>query len=69
MRPSPIASAWAKIRGELEDLAFQYVDPISYNQVKEAIESRRKEGEAFLAQVQGVIEQKLRENNIEADGR
>ena len=48
-----------KIRGELEDLAFQYVDPISYNQVKDAIESRRKEGEAFLAEVQGVIEQKL----------
>ena len=55
-----------KIRGELEDLAFQYVDPISYNQVKDAIELRRKEGEAFLAEVQGVIEQKLKENKIQA---
>jgi GTP pyrophosphokinase len=55
-----------KIRGELEDLAFQYVDPIAYNQVKSAIESRRKEGEAFLDHVHKVIEQKLRENNIEA---
>ena len=65
---APIAHrlGMGKIRGELEDLAFQYVDPIAYNQVKDAIESRRKEGEAFLAQVQGVIEQKLRENNIEA---
>src|SRR5450631_488618 len=65
---APIAHrlGMGKIRGELEDLAFQYVDPIAYNQVKDAIESRRKEGEAFLAQVQGVIEQKLAENTIEA---
>src|SRR5450432_4099533 len=70
---APIAHrlGMGKIRGELEDLAFQYVDPISYNQVKDAIESRRKEGEAFMAQIQGVIETKLKENNIEAvvDGR
>ena len=51
---APIAHrlGMGKIRGELEDLAFQYVDPIAYNQVKEAIESRRKEGEAFLAGMQ-----------------
>ncbi len=65
---APIAHrlGMGKIRGELEDLAFQYVDPISYAQVKDAIESRRKEGEAFLAEVQGIIEQKLRENKIQA---
>src|SRR5208283_1177186 len=65
---APIAHrlGMGKIRGELEDLAFQYVDPIAYNQVKEAIESRRKEGEAFLAQIQGVIEQKLRDNHLQA---
>ena len=65
---APIAHrlGMGKIRGELEDLAFQYVDPISYNQVKNAIESRRKEGEAFLAEIQGVIEQKLKENKIHA---
>jgi guanosine-3',5'-bis(diphosphate) 3'-pyrophosphohydrolase len=65
---APIAHrlGMGKIRGELEDLAFQYVDPISYNQVKDAIESRRKEGEAFLAEVQGIIEQKLKENKIHA---
>jgi len=65
---APIAHrlGMGKIRGELEDLAFQYVDPISYDQVKEAIESRRKEGEAFLAEVTSVIQQKLRENKIQA---
>ena len=65
---APIAHrlGMGKIRGELEDLAFQYVDPIAYEQVRSAIEQRRKEGEAFLAEVQGVIEQKLKENKIEA---
>jgi len=65
---APIAHrlGMGKIRGELEDLAFQYVDPIAFNQVKEGIESRRKEGEAFLADVQKTIEQKLREHNIQA---
>ncbi|HZP23377.1 MAG TPA: bifunctional (p)ppGpp synthetase/guanosine-3',5'-bis(diphosphate) 3'-pyrophosphohydrolase [Terriglobales bacterium] len=65
---APIAHrlGMGKIRGELEDLAFQYVDPIAYEQVRSAIEQRRKEGEAFLAEVQEVIEQKLKENKIQA---
>jgi len=65
---APIAHrlGMGKIRGELEDLAFQYVDPISYKQVKDAIESRRKEGESFLAEIRGIIEQKLQENGIQA---
>src|SRR5919204_6470691 len=37
-----------KVRGELEDLAFQYVDPIGYQQIKEQVDARRKTGEAFL---------------------
>src|ERR1700759_2013243 len=37
-----------KVRGELEDLAFRYVDPVGYEQVHNAIEERRKEGEDFL---------------------
>ena len=68
---APIAHrlGMGKIRGELEDLAFQYVDPIAYNQVKDAIESRRKEGEAFLAKVQSVIEQKLRGEQHRGESR
>lgn len=55
-----------KVRGELEDLSFRYVDPIGYQQVHEAIESRRKTGEAFLSKVIKVLQQKLRENGVEA---
>src|ERR1700741_1064715 len=38
-----------KIRGELEDLGFRYLDPLTYEQVHQAVEKRRKEGEQFLA--------------------
>src|SRR6185369_7513829 len=55
-----------KIRGELEDLAFKYVDRISYSQVHDAVEARRKKGEEFLTKMVGVIREKLKEANIEA---
>ncbi len=55
-----------KVRGELEDLAFRYVDPIGYEQVDLAIEERRKEGEDFLRHVEGMLLERLRENGIEA---
>src|SRR5947209_9578289 len=54
-----------KVRGELEDLAFRYVDPIGYEQVRAAVESRRQAGEKFLNGVVKVIQQKLKENSVE----
>src|ERR1043165_2000932 len=53
-----------KIRGELEDLGFRYVDPIGYEQVHQAIESRRKAGEQFLSRVEVVVHDKLKEAGI-----
>src|ERR1700747_481169 len=55
-----------KIRGELEDLGFKYLDPIAYEQVKEGVESQRKVGEAFLARVEGMVRDKLKEAAITA---
>src|SRR5450432_1299896 len=55
-----------KVRGELEDLAFRYVDPYTYEQVQSAVESRRQEGEQFLHEVEAVLMDKLRENDIKA---
>jgi guanosine-3',5'-bis(diphosphate) 3'-pyrophosphohydrolase len=55
-----------KVRGELEDLAFRYTDPVSYQQVAEAVEARRIEGEQFLATVEDAIVDQLREHNIQA---
>ncbi len=65
---APIAHrlGMGKIRGELEDLGFRYVDPIGYQQVHEAVEARRKAGEAFLSRVESVFRDKLKEAGITA---
>ncbi|HEY1938070.1 MAG TPA: bifunctional (p)ppGpp synthetase/guanosine-3',5'-bis(diphosphate) 3'-pyrophosphohydrolase [Candidatus Angelobacter sp.] len=55
-----------KVRGELEDLSFRYVDPIGYDQVRTAIEQRRKAGESFLAKAVKILQQKLTENGVDA---
>src|SRR5262252_7981408 len=55
-----------KVRGELEDLSFRYVDPIGYEQVHAAVEARRKSGEAFLARIIKILQQTLKENQVEA---
>jgi GTP diphosphokinase / guanosine-3',5'-bis(diphosphate) 3'-diphosphatase len=65
---APIAHrlGMGKIRGELEDLGFRFLDPVGYEQVGEAVEARRKQGEAFLAKTQGIITDKLKEAGIQA---
>src|SRR5262245_33722129 len=65
---APIAHrlGMGKIRGELEDLGFRFLDPIAYEQVREAVESRRKRGEQFLARVEVLLKDKLREAGIVA---
>jgi guanosine-3',5'-bis(diphosphate) 3'-pyrophosphohydrolase len=55
-----------KVRGELEDLAFRYTDPVGYEKVSEAVEAKRAEGEQFLRGVEDTLVDQLRENNIEA---
>ncbi len=55
-----------KVRGELEDLAFRYTDPVSYERVAAAVEARRVEGEQFLRAVEDTLAEQLRENGIQA---
>ena len=65
---APIAHrlGMGKIRGELEDLGFRYIDPITYQQVHDGVEARRKTGEQFLARVEGLLRDKLKEAGITA---
>src|ERR1700676_2947440 len=58
---APIAHrlGMGKLRGELEDLGFSYVDSIGYQQVHNAVESRRKAGQAFLSRVESVFRDNL----------
>src|SRR5215475_5813477 len=53
-----------KIRGELEDLAFSYLDPHSYEELKVQVERKRRQHEAFLAEVTKIVEEKMREHQI-----
>ncbi len=65
---APIAHrlGMGKVRGELEDLGFRYVDPIGYEQVRQSVEARRKQGEQFLAQIEKILREKLQEAGIKA---
>ncbi len=65
---APIAHrlGMGKIRGELEDLGFRFLDPVGFEQVEKAVNARRKEGETFLGKMQQTISDKLKEAGIQA---
>ncbi|QNI38396.1 bifunctional (p)ppGpp synthetase/guanosine-3',5'-bis(diphosphate) 3'-pyrophosphohydrolase [Edaphobacter sp. 4G125] len=54
-----------KLRGELEDLAFRYTDPFTYEQVSTEVDALRGAGEEFLKKIVARLEDKLREFKIE----
>jgi GTP pyrophosphokinase len=70
---APIAHrlGMGKIRGELEDLAFQHLEPDAYREILGAIESRRHSNEEFLNEIRQTVESELRREGIPAriDGR
>jgi GTP pyrophosphokinase len=70
---APIAHrlGMGKIRGELEDLALQYLEPDAYQEIVRSIDSRRDSNEKFLAEVRQEVEAELRREAIPAriDGR
>src|SRR5437868_7311668 len=65
---APIAHrlGMGKVRGELEDLAFMYLDPETYKTIKDAVEVRRKAGADLLKKTVEIIQSKLKENGVEA---
>ena len=52
-----------KIRGELEDLAFAYIDPLAHQEIAREVENKRRVSEDFLKEVSSTIEEKLKERN------
>jgi guanosine-3',5'-bis(diphosphate) 3'-pyrophosphohydrolase len=70
---APIAHrlGMGKVRGELEDLAFQHLEPDAYREILGAIESRRHSNEEFLNEIRLTVESELRREGIPAriDGR
>jgi GTP pyrophosphokinase len=63
---APLANrlGMGKIRGELEDLAFSYLDPKAYHELKDLVERNRRKHEAFLAEVTKIVESKMTEHGI-----
>ena len=70
---SPIAHrlGMGLIRGELEDIAFSYLEPEAYQELQNTVVAKRKEFEAFLTELKDTIRKRLEENGIsaEVDGR
>ncbi|MBI2822967.1 MAG: bifunctional (p)ppGpp synthetase/guanosine-3',5'-bis(diphosphate) 3'-pyrophosphohydrolase [Acidobacteria bacterium] len=66
---APIAHrlGMGKLRGELEDLAFSYLDPAAYNSVLQQVREKRQYSESFITEVTSEISEKLREQGIEAE--
>ncbi|HEX8142344.1 MAG TPA: bifunctional (p)ppGpp synthetase/guanosine-3',5'-bis(diphosphate) 3'-pyrophosphohydrolase [Pyrinomonadaceae bacterium] len=63
---APIAHrlGMGKLRGELEDLAFQHLHPEEYRELAAQLEKRRPENEAFLTGVTARIEEKMHEAEV-----
>ena len=70
---APIAHrlGMGKVRNELEDLAFQYLEPDAYREILAAMETRRHSNEEFLAEIPRAVEAETRREGIPAriDGR
>src|SRR5262249_17873034 len=65
---APIAHrlGMGKIRAEIEDLAFKYLDPDAFDQITKELEAQRRANETFLHQIQKTVEMKLARENIPA---
>jgi len=63
---APIAHrlGMARVRGELEDLAFKHLEPEEYQKLKELVENRRSRLDAFLAEVSGHILEMMADSNV-----
>lgn len=55
-----------KIKTELEDLAFYYLNPIGYAEIKELVNTKKEERQKYIKIVIDIIEKELKNNNINA---
>jgi guanosine-3',5'-bis(diphosphate) 3'-pyrophosphohydrolase len=56
----------AKIRGELEDLAFSFIDPAAYQNTVTQIETRRAVNQDFIQEAERIIAKELEDHKIPA---
>ena len=53
-----------KIKQELENLCISYLDPIGYAEIRQYIDDKYGQSVGFIENVRGIVDKKLRENNI-----
>ncbi len=65
---APIAHrlGMAKIRGELEDRAFRYLDPVAYENILAQVKRKQIASNELIPQLAGTMEHELKEAGIEA---
>src|ERR1051326_5553444 len=71
---APIANrlGMSKVKNELEELAFKYLEPQSYDGLRIKVDLKRRAAEGLIQQLKGTIEAKLRDAQIpvaHVDGR
>jgi guanosine-3',5'-bis(diphosphate) 3'-pyrophosphohydrolase len=66
---APIANrlGMGRIKAELEDLAFRYVDPEHFFKIQRLVEPQRKEAEKSLAKLSIRLAELMQEDHIQAD--
>ncbi|MDA2925167.1 bifunctional (p)ppGpp synthetase/guanosine-3',5'-bis(diphosphate) 3'-pyrophosphohydrolase [Acidobacteria bacterium AH-259-L09] len=66
---APIAHrlGMAKLRGELEDLAFNYLDPVAFQNISVQVEKKRAYSDKFIREVMRAMQQRFEEQGIEAN--
>ena len=57
----------ANIKWQLEDLAFRYLEPKIYNDLREKVSKKRHEREIKINKIRATLEKELRKNNINAE--
>src|ERR1700674_2731287 len=71
---APIANrlGMSKVKNELEELAFRYLEPQSYEALRAKVDAKRRAAEGLIKGLKATIEAKLREAQVpvaEIDGR
>ena len=64
---APIASrlGMSKVKNELEELAFQYIDPPVYDSLRVRVEARRREVEGAMSTLQHTLSERLRAADLQ----
>jgi GTP pyrophosphokinase len=66
---APLANrlGMGRVKTELEDLAFRYLEPENYRRLMEELEARRKVSDAFISEIRQRLESAMKENGIPAE--